>query len=169
MSRQAATIPGSTQTPATGAPAKPMAPLWIFKIANPLIKALLRSPLHGLLSNSLLLLTYQGRTSGKQYTIPIGYFPWATGQVIAFTSARWFVNVREGQPVTLLIKRRSVAAVATVIEERPALLATLAEFGKRLGPATAHRLPVGLPADRPPTHAELEAIPGGVAMVIFTL
>jgi len=149
VSMQPSTLPGNTSSPP--APAKPMAPLWIFKIANPLVKALLRSPAHGRLSNQLMLLTYQGRTSGKQYTIPIGYFPWAKGQVIAFTSARWFVNVRDGRPVTLLIKRRPVTATATVIEERRALLATLAEFVKRLGPATAHRLPVGLPADRPPT------------------
>src|SRR3954447_1250107 len=175
MNKESSTMASDTPSPASGAPSKPMAPMWIFKLANPLVKAILHSPLHGLLSKQLMLLTYRGRTSGKEYTIPIGYFPWSRGEaggvteVIAFTSARWFVNVRDGQLVTLVVKRRPVTAVATVIEERQALLATLAEFVKRLGPATAHRLPVGLPADRPPTQAELEAIPSGVAMVVFTL
>jgi hypothetical protein len=36
------------------------------------MRALLRSPLHGLLSGMLMLLSYTGRKSGRTYTIPIG-------------------------------------------------------------------------------------------------
>ena len=41
------------------------------KLYNPFVGALLRSPLHGFMSNSTMLLTYTGRKSGKTYTTPV--------------------------------------------------------------------------------------------------
>jgi hypothetical protein len=35
---------------------KPLAPLWIFKLVNPIVNELLRSPLHGLMSKMLMCL-----------------------------------------------------------------------------------------------------------------
>ena len=40
---------------------------------NPLVRAVLRSPAHRLLSGSVLLLTYTGRRSATRYTIPVQY------------------------------------------------------------------------------------------------
>ncbi len=40
---------------------------------NPLVRAVLRSPAHRLLSGSLLLVTFLGRRSGQAYTIPVQY------------------------------------------------------------------------------------------------
>ena len=55
-------------------PAEPPFPPWVFKwIMNPAIKLILRSPLHGLMSKRLLLITFTGRKSGKQFTTPLGY------------------------------------------------------------------------------------------------
>ncbi|HEU5100879.1 MAG TPA: hypothetical protein VFU22_17740 [Roseiflexaceae bacterium] len=146
-----------------------MAPLWLFRALNPLMLALLRSPLHGLLSGMLMLLSYKGRKSGKVYTIPIGYFVWDEGELMAFTSARWWTNLRDGAPVTLLLKQQQLQAVPTVIHEREAVSRTLEEFIRRLGLATARKLPVGLPADRAPTPAELRAIPSNATFVHFKI
>jgi hypothetical protein len=40
---------------------------------NPLVRWLLRSPLHWLASRRLALISYTGRRSGRRYTIPVGY------------------------------------------------------------------------------------------------
>jgi hypothetical protein len=40
---------------------------------NPVVKWLIRSPLHRLVSGRLALITYTGRRSGRRYTIPVGY------------------------------------------------------------------------------------------------
>ena len=40
---------------------------------NPLVRAVLRSPAHGLLSGHLALLTVTGRRSGRTFTFPVGY------------------------------------------------------------------------------------------------
>jgi hypothetical protein len=37
----------------------------------PFVVALLRSPLHGFMDRSTLLLTYTGHKSGKAYTTPV--------------------------------------------------------------------------------------------------
>ena len=48
--------------------------MWVMNhFANPIIRLVLRSPLHGLFSGSLALITYRGRKSGKEYTIPVQY------------------------------------------------------------------------------------------------
>jgi hypothetical protein len=155
--------------PAGDEAAKPLAPLWLFRALNPLMRALLRSPLHGLLSGMLMLLSYRGRKSGTVYTLPIGYFVWGEGELMAFTSARWWANLRDGAPVTLLLKRQRLQAVPTVIHEREAVIGTLEEFIGRLGLPTARKLPVGLPADRAPTPSELRAIPPNCTFVHFKI
>ncbi len=38
-------------------------------LGNPFVRALLRSRLHGLLSGSLLLVTYTGRKTGRTFAI----------------------------------------------------------------------------------------------------
>jgi hypothetical protein len=158
-----------SQGPAANDEHKPSAPLWLFRALNPLMRAVLRSPLHGVLSGMLLLLSYTGRTSGTVYTIPIGYFVWDTNELMAFTTARWWANVRDGSPVTLLVKRQLLQALATAIHERDAVRATLEEFIKRQGLATARKLPLGLPPDRAPTPADLRAIPPNATFVQFTI
>ena len=40
---------------------------------NPIMRWLVSSPLHFLVSQSLMLMTYQGCKSGKSYTIPMNY------------------------------------------------------------------------------------------------
>lgn len=50
------------------------APFAVFnRTANPVVKALLCSPLHPLLSRGLALITITGRRSGRRYTFPVGY------------------------------------------------------------------------------------------------
>lgn len=45
----------------------------VFKLINPMIARLLRSPFHRGLSKHLMLLTFRGRKSGQRYTTPVGY------------------------------------------------------------------------------------------------
>src|SRR5258708_99743 len=114
-----------------------------------------------------MLLTYTGRKTGKSYTTPMGYFVWAPGEVISFSSAGWRVNLRDGAPVTLLLNGRKVSATPKVIEVRDEVLATLEEFIARLRLRAARRLPVGLPRDRVPTQQDLLAAPWGIAFIVF--
>ncbi len=136
---------------------------------NPFMKMLLRSPLHGLLSGTLMLMTYTGPKTGKQHTIPIGYFAWDQGELMAYSSGRWWRYVGDGRRVTLLVKGQRLEAVPTVIHEREAVIDTLQEFGKRLGWKTARMLRIGIPTDRQPTLDDLRAIPAGRTFIHFKI
>jgi F420H(2)-dependent quinone reductase len=43
------------------------------RVVNPVVRAVLRSPAHRLLSGHLALLTVTGRRSGRAFTFPVGY------------------------------------------------------------------------------------------------
>jgi hypothetical protein len=43
------------------------------RTANPVVRAVLSSPLHPLLSRRLALITVTGRQSRRRYTFPVGY------------------------------------------------------------------------------------------------
>lgn len=67
---------------------------------------LLRSPLHGILSNGTMLLTVRGRKTGNSYTTPVDYyeedgFLW----VLSNWDRKWWRNLQGGADVEMLLKR----------------------------------------------------------------
>ena len=79
-------------------------PKWVLRVLNPVIKALLGSPLHGLISHELMVLSFTGRKSGKQYAVPVGYLQ--RGNQLYFSClAGWWQNL-PGAPVTVRLRGR---------------------------------------------------------------
>ena len=81
------------------------------RVVNVLVKFILRSPLHGLMSKNRMLLTYQGRKSGKVYTIPVSYFREGES-IVCFTDSSWWKNLRGGAPVRMRLSGRDVVGMA---------------------------------------------------------
>jgi deazaflavin-dependent oxidoreductase (nitroreductase family) len=87
---------------------------------NPLITYILLSPLHGFISRSILLLTYTGYKTGKQYTTPLSYVPDADNILIVSLRRRtWWKNFLNEAPVTVRVKGRDLPARARAITEPP--------------------------------------------------
>ena len=86
------------------------------------MKFVLRSPVHGMVSKSVLLITFTGRRSGKTYTTPVDYSQ-DGDQVTIFTHADWWKNLRGGAPVTLRIRGRDLQGVAEPVAEDKRLVA----------------------------------------------
>jgi deazaflavin-dependent oxidoreductase (nitroreductase family) len=87
------------------------------RLYNPLVRWLLRSPLHRSLSGSTLLLTYTGRHSGQERSLPVNYL-W-DGESLLLVGARahaWWRNLRGGVPVRMRLQGRDYAGVATAFE-----------------------------------------------------
>jgi deazaflavin-dependent oxidoreductase (nitroreductase family) len=95
----------------------------MYPILNRLMKFVLRSPLHGPVSKNILLITFTGRTSGKTYTTPVSYAQ-RDGQVLIFTHANWWKNLRGGAPVTLRLRGRGVQGMAEAVAEDKDAIAT---------------------------------------------
>ncbi len=117
---------------------------------NPIVKALLRSPLHGLIGKSIMLITYSGRKSGQVYTIPVNCV--RTGNVFIITSFRhrsWWRNLRGGAPVVLRVQGQDLKAVGEVVEDDEGVAAGLMEY-LRLAPEQVGYFKVGLDSEGHP-------------------
>lgn len=85
---------------------------------NPIMRGLLRSPLHSLLSKNMMLMTYTGRKSGKSFTTPMNYL--AVGDELYTISSRervWWRNLRGGAPVTLRLQGKEIPARSESIDD----------------------------------------------------
>ena len=92
---------------------------------NKTMQFILRSPLHGMVSKTILLITFTGRKSGKIYTTPVDYSQ-DGDQVFIFTHANWWKNLRSGAPVTLRLRGREFQGLAEpVAEDKQAVAAGL--------------------------------------------
>jgi len=83
---------------------------------NDFMAWVLRSPLHGILSKGMMLITVAGRKTGKKYTLPVEYFE-ADGFLWIVTSRNrtWWRNLQSGASVELLLKNQPVSAYANLV------------------------------------------------------
>jgi hypothetical protein len=115
---------------------------------NPIMAALLRSPLHGMLSNNTMLITVKGRLSGREYTTPVSYS--RQGEELWVISKRertWWRNLRGGAPASLLMRGQQVPAYGEAVTDESQVASMLGEF---LGhnPNLAKPLGVSMPDGR---------------------
>lgn len=107
------------------------------RFVNAMMKLVLRSPLHGMVSRSILLITFTGRTSGKQYTTPVSYLRDGDTVIILVKRFRtWWRNFETPAPVTLRLQGQDVSGTATVStdpEDAIAVLATSIAHEPRAG------------------------------------
>jgi hypothetical protein len=93
-------------------------------LVNPVVRSLLRSPAHRLLSGSVLLLAYSGRRSGVRRELPAMYavlgdcFVVLAGQPDTKTWWRNFVG--DVQPVTVTVAGRHTSCRARLMDPRTA-------------------------------------------------
>ena len=94
--------------------------MWFMNhIANPFVRLILRSPLHGLFSSALLLITYHGRKSGKEYTLPVQYVQDGNNIYIVPGYAEkknWWRNLEGGMDVQLTLKEITMRGRGIMLE-----------------------------------------------------
>ncbi len=136
-----------------------MPPLRLLRVANPVVRAVLRSPAHRVLSGSLAVLEYEGRSTGTRYAIPV-VFAKDGGRVVALAAyperKQWWRTFREAAPATLVVKgeRRAVQGrLLAGAERRAALRAYLAARPRTAAPLRARGAP---------TDSQLDAVPAAV-------
>lgn len=127
-------VPNTTDTPQG-----PPLPKWAYKIINPTLSALLRSPLHGLLSKQLMLLIFNGRKTGKRYTIPVGYLR-AGNTLYLFSHSAWARNFIGGAPVAVRLQGAMRRGAATIIEDRAEITAAVQRMIGARGAPMAERM-----------------------------
>ena len=93
-------------------------PVRILRRMKPLIAAVLRSPAHRLLSRDILLMTWNGRRSGARHTLPLSYVRSGSRLYLCTRpeGSKWWLNLRGGAAVELVLQGRTVEATATVLD-----------------------------------------------------
>ena len=119
---------------------------------NTFISWVLRSPVHGLLSNGMMLITVTGRKTGKKYTTPVGYYQqdgclW----VITSRDRQWWRNVKNGAEVSLLLKKKPAQGFAEAELDAQAVEAHMFEYIKHVPMAAK---PLGIRMENNTANAE---------------
>jgi hypothetical protein len=140
----------------TSAVKRTVPPQALIRLGNPVVRLLSRSPLHGMLDASVLLLHVTGRKSGRHYDIPVNYAD-IDGRLIIVTSAAWRVNLRGGAEVEVTCRGRRRPMRALLTEDPAAVAVAYQGMIDRLGWGKARRhLGISGPEGRAPTVLELK-------------
>lgn len=100
---------------------------------NPILKWLLRSPFHGLLSSNTMLITVIGRKSGKEITTPVNYVDMGEELLtVSFKRRRWWRNLRGGAPVKLRLRGGDRRAHSVAIENDKGVAEHLDSYFKKV-------------------------------------
>ena len=131
---------------------------------NNTMKFMLRSPMHGLVSKNILLITFTGCKSGKTYTTPVCYSQ-EGNQIYIFTHARWWKNLCNCTSVTLRLRGREVQGVPEpIVEDKGAIAAKLATHLRRV-PSDARYYDVTFDEHGNPRAEEVENAVQTVVMI----
>jgi hypothetical protein len=161
-----AAAPGAAAPPASARLRSTVPSTRVLRAINPFVSAILRSPVHRLLSGRVLLLTVTGRASGRTYAFPVGYVREADTLTILSGRHAWWKNLRGGAPVAVLLAGRRRRGRAEVIEDRAAVLAEVdrlvATYGRK---GAGQRIGVALDTAPPPTREDLALAMRGHAVI----
>ena len=129
----------------------------LFLIINPIIKSMLRSPLHGLMSDSLMLISFTGRKSGKSFTTPVRYIR-DNNVVQCFTakSNQWWRNVRANPSVTLRVDGKDYNVELVTETEQTEKIETAIRALLKQFPADAPYYDIALDSDKQPVDGDVK-------------
>lgn len=110
---------------------------------NAVVAWLLGSPLHWLLSRSVMLVTLRGHKSGHRITIPVNYWQERSGmlQTISRRDHKWWRNLTGGEPVTVRVRGHDHSAFSRVIADPQTMALELENLLVRV-PASARALEI---------------------------
>jgi hypothetical protein len=130
-------------------------PKLAIRFLNPVMRLLLRSPLHRLASRQFILLILTGRKSGRTYTVPVGRHE-SDGTLEVYAAGGWRKNLRGGAPVRVVIDGVERAGYAE-LEEDPDRVAQAYKMRlDELGVGEARVLGLKVSGERSPTAEEIK-------------
>ena len=101
-------------------------------IGNDFVTFFLRTPLHVFLGNTMLI-TVTGCRTGKRYSTPVGFYKDGENLwVLTNRDRTWWRNVKGGAEVSLLLKGKTVRALAEVELEKGSVEERMLEYIRRI-------------------------------------
>lgn len=148
-SSRAAAAAGRDNPPVWG-----VAGLRVLRLANPLVRLVLESRAHRLLSGRLVLLSYRGHRSGREFRIPVRYATTPGGAFVAVAvrprRKEWWRSFVPARPAMLTVRGerlRATGALADRDRRETALAAYLARYPRSAAVARDAAVVVFEPTD----------------------
>jgi len=128
----------------------------LYSVINPVVKFILSSPLHGLMSGNTVLLEFKGRKSGKIYTTPVSYRA-TNGHLHCFTDKanRWWLNLQGGDDVGITLRGRKMTGRPSVLTDGSAPVQAALHDLLVASPRDASHAEVGFDADGRPVASDI--------------
>jgi len=136
---------------------------------NPIMIWILKSPIHKMMSGTILLLTITGHKSGRAITVPVNYI--RDGRTLWVVSDRqrvWWRNLTGGAALTVMLARKTKQARGEVILHDKEIMHALTEYFK-LAPHMAKYFKVKIDKDGNPNLSELGAAAHTRVVIKITL
>jgi hypothetical protein len=135
-------------------------------LINPIMRWGLAGPLHARFgSDTLMVLSFTGRKSGKRYRFPIGYMQ-EESTLISYSPFSWWCALRGGAPVTVALRGRRLNGHAEVIADTAAVESGMLMY-LRHNPGDAKYFDVKIGPDREPDRGDVaRAAPRNVQLRI---
>ena len=123
---------------------------------NFFMKAIINSPFHPLLGENLAVITFEGRKSGKHYSIPVNVARMdGTWTVVSMRERTWWRNLRGGRKAQLRVAGQRVQVSGEVVEDRAEVLTGLTNYFIQY-PGFARYFDIHLGSNGQPVKEELE-------------
>ena len=131
-------------------------PKALMKVMNPIMTLMVRRG-GGRMGDQIMLLTFRGRKSGRQFTTPIGYT--REGNVVTcFTDSQWGKNLVGGAPVKVTIKGKEKEGYAETTSDKGQVLEYVKHNLSKGGPQAARQMGLSLPKGYLPSDDELRTM-----------
>ena len=92
----------------------------VLRTINPILRALLRTPFMGAARQALMVLTFTGRKTGRQYSIPVSAHR-IDNDLYTLAHAPWTRNFRDGATAEVLYNGKSTTMRGELIRDRSVL------------------------------------------------
>lgn len=140
-------------------------------MGNRIAMWLLRSPLHWLLSRSLMVLSYRGHRSGRHYELPLQYVAQGNRLIVWAGTAEaktWWRNFTSARNVELTLRGRAVLGLANLIDDDERRATALRAYFERYPRAAPSGKPTFRKTGRPTDAAIQRAAKNTTLVEIFT-
>jgi hypothetical protein len=142
----------------------------LYKMINPPITLLLKSPIHSVISSNTLVVEFRGRRSRKTMTTPISYHhAEGDGSIHCFTAKAniWWRNLRGVESVRLLIKKQWITVTPEILEDGQETVALSLDAFLRAVPRDAAHSNVRLDANGAPNALDIQGAIGKLVLLKF--
>jgi hypothetical protein len=92
-------------------------PAAILRAVNPIMRFLLRTPLSGAARKQMMVVSFNGRKTGRRFSIPLSAHQ-IDNDLYAMTSAPWKHNFREGATAEVLHDGKTTTMRGELIQDR---------------------------------------------------